>query len=270
MSSYFFGGFSAYLIVPSGRQSNHSGCSLIQGWSGEHWIAKSIAISSPWSRAARDQPAEVLERAELGMDRVVAALGASRWRRGCRGRPASASSVLLLALAVGLADRVDRREVEHVEAHVAHVGQPARSRRRRCRAGRRRRSASAGTSRTRRRSGRPCRSTTTPARAVARQVGPLGPSRAHRRCALRPTAAAGSAQILVGVVARQRAPASFPSLRGRRRLPAWPQRSTSSRPSSSSSDSFWPASRFLTKSAAPVCEQVAPGARWCRSSGRSA
>ena len=39
MSSYFLGGFSAYLIEPSGRQSNHSGCSLIQGWSGAAWMA---------------------------------------------------------------------------------------------------------------------------------------------------------------------------------------------------------------------------------------
>ena len=52
MSSYFFGGFSAYLIVPSGRQSNHSGCSLIHGWSGEALSAMSSAISSPCSRAA--------------------------------------------------------------------------------------------------------------------------------------------------------------------------------------------------------------------------
>jgi hypothetical protein len=31
MSSYFFGGFSAYLIVPSGRQLNQPGCSLQPG-----------------------------------------------------------------------------------------------------------------------------------------------------------------------------------------------------------------------------------------------
>src|SRR5258705_330865 len=52
MSWYFFGGFSAYLMLPSGRQSNHSGWDLIQGWSGEHWMAKSSAISSPSARAA--------------------------------------------------------------------------------------------------------------------------------------------------------------------------------------------------------------------------
>ena len=34
MSWYFFGGFSAYWIVPSGRRRNHSGCSVAYGWSG--------------------------------------------------------------------------------------------------------------------------------------------------------------------------------------------------------------------------------------------
>ena len=74
MSSYFFGGFSAYLIEPSGRQLNHSGCSRSQGWSGEHWIAKSSAISSPFSRGRGDEPAEILKRAELRVDRVMPAL----------------------------------------------------------------------------------------------------------------------------------------------------------------------------------------------------
>ena len=52
MSSYFFGGFSAYLIVPSGRRSNQSGCSAIQGWSGEALSAMSSAISRPRPLAA--------------------------------------------------------------------------------------------------------------------------------------------------------------------------------------------------------------------------
>src|SRR5918992_5761144 len=52
MSWYRFGGFSAYLRVPSGRRLNQSGCSLSQGWSAEHWIAKSSAISRPCSRAS--------------------------------------------------------------------------------------------------------------------------------------------------------------------------------------------------------------------------
>jgi len=53
MSSYFFGGFSAYWIVPSGRFLNHSGCSPTHGWSGAHWKAMSSAISMPRSRAER-------------------------------------------------------------------------------------------------------------------------------------------------------------------------------------------------------------------------
>jgi len=40
-----FGGFSAYFNVPSGRRLNHSGWCFSHGWSGEHWIAKSSAIS---------------------------------------------------------------------------------------------------------------------------------------------------------------------------------------------------------------------------------
>src|SRR5664280_2943144 len=51
MSSYFFGGFSEYAIVPSRRVVNHSGCSVTQGWSGDALSAKSRAISSPRSLA---------------------------------------------------------------------------------------------------------------------------------------------------------------------------------------------------------------------------
>ena len=146
MSSYFFGGFSAYLIVPSGRQSNHSGCSLIQGWSGEHWMAKSSAISRPCVARRRHQPGEIVEacRARGGWRRGRPP--PSRWRRGCRDRPARASGVLFLPLRWVAADRVDRREIEHVEAEVADVGQLARSRRRRCRGGRDRRTCERGIS----------------------------------------------------------------------------------------------------------------------------
>ena len=51
MSWYFFGGFSAYAIVPSGRIVNHSGCSVTHGWSGAHCSAKSSATSMPSSLA---------------------------------------------------------------------------------------------------------------------------------------------------------------------------------------------------------------------------
>src|ERR1700674_3350988 len=52
ISSYFLGGFSAYWIEPSGRWRNHSGCSRVYGWSGEHWKAMSSARLRPCPSAA--------------------------------------------------------------------------------------------------------------------------------------------------------------------------------------------------------------------------
>ncbi|CFP65603.1 Uncharacterised protein [Bordetella pertussis] len=46
------GGFSACRIEPSARCSNQSGWRCSQGWSGEHWIAKSSATSMPCAAAA--------------------------------------------------------------------------------------------------------------------------------------------------------------------------------------------------------------------------
>ena len=74
---------------------------------------------------ARDEGVEVLERPEVGVDRVVAAvLAADRPRRagvlGARGQG------VVGALAVDLADRVDRREVDDVEAHLRDRGRGAR------------------------------------------------------------------------------------------------------------------------------------------------
>src|SRR5665647_853788 len=51
MSWYFFGGFSAYAMLPSTRVVNHSGWAATQGWSGEHCRARSRATSRPSSRA---------------------------------------------------------------------------------------------------------------------------------------------------------------------------------------------------------------------------
>ena len=122
MSSYFFGGFSAYLIVPSGRQSNHSGCSLIHGWSGEALSAMSSAISSPCSRAAATRRSK--------SSRLPSSGWTARWPPSARADRVGAAGVVrpgrqrvVAALAVGAADRVDRREVEDVEAEVADVGQ---------------------------------------------------------------------------------------------------------------------------------------------------
>ena len=52
MSWYFFGGFSANLIEPSGVWRNHSGCDVTYGWSGEAWMATSIASSMPCASTA--------------------------------------------------------------------------------------------------------------------------------------------------------------------------------------------------------------------------
>jgi hypothetical protein len=88
-------------MVPSGRDLNHSEAVLAR---------------------TRDQPAEILERAEVGMDRLVASLGAAdRPRAADVVRPGVERVVRAFAMAVP--DRMDRREVEHVESHPGDVGQ---------------------------------------------------------------------------------------------------------------------------------------------------
>ena len=86
-------------------------------------MAKSSAISSPCLARAATSRAEVLERAELGMDRVVPALRRADRIGAADDRPAPARQAVVAALAVRRADRMDRREIEHVEAHVADRGQ---------------------------------------------------------------------------------------------------------------------------------------------------
>ena len=84
MSWYFFGGFSAYWIVPSGRWRNHSGCSLdprVIGRALEGDVERDLDARARAPRATRR--AEVVERAELGMDRRVAALAPRRSPTGC-------------------------------------------------------------------------------------------------------------------------------------------------------------------------------------------
>ena len=125
MSWYFLGGFSAYLSVPSGRRLNHSGCSFSHGWSGEHWIAKSSAISIAEPLAAATSALELAERAELGVDRVVPALlGADRPRAARIVRPGLERVVL--ALPVRAADRMHRRQVDDVEAELGELRQHLR------------------------------------------------------------------------------------------------------------------------------------------------
>ncbi len=70
----------------------------------------------------RDQSAEILERPERGMQRVVTAFAAADGVRTAdilrRGDQAVVAS-----LAGGHADRMDGREIKNVEAHVAYAGQ---------------------------------------------------------------------------------------------------------------------------------------------------
>src|ERR1700748_2701359 len=106
MSSYFLGGFSAYLMVPSGRKRNHSGCSRTHGWSGAHWIAKSSATSLRRAAAAGTKRRESRERAEVGVDCAMAALG----RTDCIGAArvtGLGDRAVVPALAVDPADRMD-------------------------------------------------------------------------------------------------------------------------------------------------------------------
>ena len=74
MSWYFFGGFSAYLMVPSGPEDEPIGMLLdprvvrraLDGEVERHFHALRVA--------GADEAAEVGERAELGMHRLVSAL----------------------------------------------------------------------------------------------------------------------------------------------------------------------------------------------------
>ena len=59
-----------------------------------------------------------------GMDRVVAAFRAAD-RIGAAEIARLGAQRVVAALAVGAADRVDRREIQHVEAHRADRRQPA-------------------------------------------------------------------------------------------------------------------------------------------------
>ena len=70
--------------------------------------------------ARRDERVEVLERAQLRRDRLVAAVGGADPVDAARVARARNERVVL-ALAVGGADRVDRREVEDVEAQLGDL-----------------------------------------------------------------------------------------------------------------------------------------------------
>src|SRR4051794_25387363 len=98
MSWYFFGGFSAYAMVPSGRGGDHSGGFCTPGWVGGDLRGEVGAVVEPLrvlvhpgmvrralqGEVQRDlqtlpggllhEPVEVLDRAQVRVDGVVAAL----------------------------------------------------------------------------------------------------------------------------------------------------------------------------------------------------
>ena len=87
MSWYCLGGFSAYLSVPSGRWWNHSGCSLQPRVVGRA-LDREVERDLDAELGGALRPAlEVGDRAELGVDRVVAALLATPIAHGRPGSP---------------------------------------------------------------------------------------------------------------------------------------------------------------------------------------
>ena len=94
---------------------------MAHGWSGAHCSARSRATSRPWSRAAATKSSKSSMVPSSGWIGVVAALvAADRPRRPTS--PGAAVTRVVAALAVHLADRMDRRQVHHVEAHRARPG----------------------------------------------------------------------------------------------------------------------------------------------------
>src|SRR5258708_312828 len=86
MSSYFFGGFSAYWNDPSGRCRNHCGCSRTDGGSREHLKATSDAafIPNPPARCPRTRKSFMV--ANCGGIAVLNCSGSWVKRNGSPGR----------------------------------------------------------------------------------------------------------------------------------------------------------------------------------------
>ena len=88
MSWYFFGGFSAYLIVPSGRWRNQSGCSVDVRMIGRRLVGEvERDLEAVLTRRA-DEAVEIVDRAEPRLHRLVPArLAADRPRAAGIARP---------------------------------------------------------------------------------------------------------------------------------------------------------------------------------------
>ena len=173
MSWYCFGGFSAYWIVPSGRCAEPLGM-----------LARPRGGRASTGRRGRARSRCRAPRAAATRRSKSSSVPSSGWiavwppsARADRPRAADVAGLAVGALFGPLrmraADRVDRRQVEHVEAHRRDVGRGAPRRRRRCRGGRARRWPSAGTARTRSRSA--------PARGRPRPASGAGSSTAKSR-----------------------------------------------------------------------------------------
>ena len=133
MSWYFFGGFSAYCTVPSGaggttrvlRDPGMVGRAL------ERDVERDLdALLARASSPAGESP-----------PRVPSSDGCAVWppsRAADRPRAAESSGGggerVVAALALDAADGMDRRQVQHVEAHARDVGQHRLARRGTCRA----------------------------------------------------------------------------------------------------------------------------------------
>ena len=236
------------------------GARVTHGWSGEAWKAMSSATSMPCSSRRRDQRVEVVERAELGVDGGVAALGAADRPRAARVVRRALDGRLFGPLRNCAADRVDRRQVEDVEAHLGDVRQP-RDRRR---ANVPWRSGSGDAER-----GNSSYQAENAARSGSTTSSCSGATVANRRSGYAPGRAprASASSALVRAPRRHRAPAATrprrPIDRRRRRRPSRVARpaavSISSAPISRSTVTSCPASIRSGEVAPPRREPVDPG-----------
>jgi hypothetical protein len=124
MSWYFFGGFSAYAMVPSARVVNHSGCSVTHGWSGgalQREVQRDLE-PEPLGRATKASKSSMVPRSGWIASWPPAG---SRWRTASPGPPGRRRACCSGPCGSPLEpDRVDRREVDDVEAHRGDGGQP--------------------------------------------------------------------------------------------------------------------------------------------------
>src|SRR6516164_1234863 len=72
--------------------------------------------------AGRDQPAEIVERAQFGMDRVMSALDRAD-RVGAAGIAGLGAELVVAALAIDAPDGMDRRQVKDIEAERGNIRQ---------------------------------------------------------------------------------------------------------------------------------------------------